>query len=44
MQRIGQMFMQKGNLLLKTSQQKNTIKFKANEKIMKQGDTLQSFG
>ena len=44
MQRIGQMLLQTGNLLLNIGNQKGEVTPEENEKIMKQGDILQSFG
>jgi len=44
MQRIGQMLMQTGNILINLGQQKGEVTPQENEKIIKQSDILQNFG
>jgi len=44
MKRIGQLLLQTGNLLLNMSKQKSEVTPDEKAKIIKQGDTLQSFG
>jgi thymidine phosphorylase len=44
MQRIGQKLLQTGNLLLKMGKQKGDVSPEEKAKIIKQGDTMQSFG
>jgi len=44
MQRIGQMLLQTGNILINMGQQKGEVTPEENEKIIKQCDVLQNFG